>query len=49
MYDNNSFILLKKLISIITNEVNISGATIIFHVMKKHQKQRGNYVDDKFF
>ena len=48
MYDNSSFILLKKLISIITNKVNISGVTIFF-LMNKYQKQPGYYFDGSVF
>ena len=35
---NSSFILLQKLNSIPTSKLNISGVTIIFHVMNKHKK-----------
>ena len=28
-----------------TNKVNISGVTIIFHIINKHEKEPGDYFD----
>ena len=49
MYDNTNFILLWKLNSITTNKVNISGVTVLFHVLNKKQKLLGDYFDGSVF